>query len=313
MKRKISNLIFLIIFLNFIISSLQSPFEQYLQTKKYLYVWNYQNSENFLKFVLDHNFSRVYLYCGCIEWDYDKLSKGNFYNSGDSDAKELIKKLIDNNIEVEIAIYLNDSPNNFENVDKIEDVAKAMGELQKTLKFKALHFDVEPTSASTYQKLLQMYENARKYLPVSAILKPGWLYKKLEEVKGKFDEEYYEKFKDCETLVDAIMTVTDYSDLMAYDCRYSTIERFLNDYELIKNRHPQHEAKPILELDSKIIEEGIAEEFKTDNEMFFGFLEKVSTQFDGVTIHNYEAWNIDLYCFKPQSKSEYYFGEPKQC
>ena len=121
-----------------------------------------------------------------------------------------------------------------------------MGELQKSLKFKALHFDVEPTSASTYPKLLKMYENARKYVPVSAILKPGWLYKAMEDVKGQFDEDYYAKFKNCETLVDAIMTVSDYSDLMAYDYRYSTIERFLNDYEIIKERHPEHEAKPVL-------------------------------------------------------------------
>ena len=309
----LSNLLFILFFLNLIIVSSQTPFESYLQTKKYLYVWNYPNSENFLKFVIDHNFSRVYLYCGCVEWDYDKLSKGKLHDAGNSDAKQLIENLLKNNVEVEIAIYLNDSPNNFDNVEKVEDIAKAMGELQKTLKFKALHFDVEPTSVSNYPKLLKMYENARKYIPVSAILKPGWLYKTMEDIKEKFDEEYYEKFKDCETLVDAIMTVTDYSDLMAYDYRYSTIERFLNDYEIIKERHPEHEAKPVLELDPNITEEGISGEFKKDNKQFFEFLEKVSKQFDGVTIHNYKAWNIDLYCFKPAIDSEYYFGEPKEC
>ena len=309
----IYNLIFILFFFNLIIASSETPFESYLQTKKYLYVWNYPNSENFLQFILDHNFSRVYLYCGCIEWDYDKLSKGKLHDAGNSDAKQLIENLLKNNVEVEIAIYLNDSPNNFDNVEKVEEVAKAMGELQKTLKFKALHFDVEPTSASIYPKLLKMYENARKYVPVSAILKPGWLYKEMEDIKEYFDEEYYEKFKDCETFVDAIMTVSDYSDLMAYDYRYSTIERFLNDYEIIKDRHPEHEAKPVLELDPNITEEGISGEFKKDNKQFFEFLEKVSKQFDGVTIHNYKAWNIDLYCFKPAIDSEYYFGEPKEC
>ena len=306
-------LLFIIFISNIILVSLQSPFETYLKTKKYLYVWSYPNSENFLKFVEDHNFSRVYLYCGCIEWDYDKLSQGNLYDSGDTDTKKLIQDLISKNIEVEISIYLNDSPNDFSNVDKVETVAKAMGQLQKTLKFKALHFDVEPTSASVYQSLLKMYENARKYVPVSAILKPGWLYKKMEDVKGKFDEEYFEKFKECETLVDAIMTVSDYSELMAYDYRYSTIQRFLNDYDIIRNRHPKHEGKPVLELDPKIIEEGIAAEFKKDNKQFFEFLENVSQQFDGVTIHNYKSWNLDLYCFKPELHSDYYFGDPKEC
>lgn len=310
---KLSLLLLFVFISNINISSTKTAFENYIQTKKYLYVWNYPNTQNFLKFVLDHNFSRVYLYCGCIEWDYDKLSQGNFYNPGDTDTKELIQTLISKNIEVEIAIYLNDSPNDFSNVEKVEQVAKAMGELQKTLKFKALHFDVEPTTSSTYESLLKMYENARQYVPVSAILKPGWLYKKMEEVKGKFDEEYYEKFKDCDTLVDAIMTVSDFSDLMAYDKRYSTIERFLEEYDIIRNRHPNHEAKPVLELDPNIVEEGIAAEFKANNAKFFEFLEKVSNQFDGVTIHNYRAWNLDLYCFKPTIDSIYYFGEPKEC
>lgn len=309
---KLISLLILIIFISNV-ASLQASFESYLQTKKYLYVWSYPNYQNFVKFVNDHNFTRVYLYVGCIEWDYDRLSQGNFYNSGEIDAKRLIQELIDKDIEVEIAIYLNDSPNDFSNVEKVENVARAMGELQKTLKFKALHFDVEPNTASVYQKLLQMYENARKYVPVSAILKPGWLYKKMVDVKGKFDEEYFEKFKDCETLVDAIMTVSNYSELMAYDYRYSTIERFLNDYDNIRKRHPLHEAKPVLELDPAIVEEGIAGEFKRDNNQFFQFLENVSNRFDGVTIHNYKAWNLDLYCFKPTVHSDYYFGDPKEC
>ena len=308
----IYTLYLLCIFINFN-SIISTPFESYLQTKKYLYVWSYPNSENFIKFIEYHNFSRVYIYVGCIEWDYNQLSKGNFYNSGNTDAKELIQTLISKNIEVEIAIYLNDSPNDFSNVEKVEEVAKAMGELRKTLKFKALHFDVEPWEESNFQSLLKMYENARKYVPVSAILKPGWLYKYMPYLKNKFDEEYYEKFKSCDTFIDAIMTVTDYSDLMAYSNSYSTIERFLNKYDEIRARHPGHEAKPVIELDPNITEEGIAGEFKKDQKKFFDFLEKVSKQFDGVTIHHYISWNLDLYCFKPTINSFYYYGEPLNC
>jgi hypothetical protein len=284
-----------------------------LQTKKYLYVWNYDNPENFLKFVLDHKFSRVYLYVGCIEWDYNKLSQGKFHNAGNGDAKELIETLISKGVEVEIAIYLNDSPNDFSNVDKVEIVAKAMGQLQKTLKFKALHFDVEPYLTTNYQPLLQMYEDAKKHVPVSAILKPGWLNTKMENIKDKFDEEFFKKYKDCETLIDAIMKVTDYSDLMAYDSHYAIIENFLNKYDTIRQRHPYHEAKPVLELDPKIVTEGIAGEFKNNSTKFFEFLEKVSNRFDGVTIHHYKEWYLDLYCSKPTVDSTYYFGEPKNC
>ena len=65
----------------------------------------------------------------------------------------------------------------------MENVAKAMANLQKTLKFTALHFDVEPSSISNFEALVNMYATARKYLPVSAILKPGWLSKKMEDLK----------------------------------------------------------------------------------------------------------------------------------
>ena len=122
----------------------KTPFESYLNAKKYLYVWSYPNSENLIKFLVDHKYSKIYLYVGCIEWNLDQLIKGDFYNAGDIDAKELIKKLISLNIEVEPCIYINDNPNDFTNIDKAPEIAKALAEVQKTLKFTALHFDVEP-------------------------------------------------------------------------------------------------------------------------------------------------------------------------
>jgi len=56
---------------------------------------------------------------------FPSVIKGEFYNSGDIDAKELIKKLISLNIEVEPCIYINDNPNDFTNLDKAPEIAKA--------------------------------------------------------------------------------------------------------------------------------------------------------------------------------------------
>ena len=291
----------------------QANFQTYLDTKKSLYVWKYPNAQNFIKFVLDHKFYRVYLFCGSIGGDYKLLVDGNLHSFGDTEAKEVIQTLMSHGVEVEIALYLNDDPNDFSNAKKFKAVAKGMKKLRKKLKFKAVHFDMEPGKPEVYQALLKAYETVKKYVPVSAIIRPGWLRQRMSDLRPYFTPEYFQKFADCETFVDAIMKVTDYSDLMAYDRRYSTVERFLREYDTIRKRHPKHVAKPCLELDPKIVEEGLAQEFKNDNNKFYEFLNKVSKQFDGVTIHHYTDWYLDLYCYSPTVDSEYSRGEARRC
>lgn len=293
---------------------IKTPFQSYLDTKKYLYVWDYFNAENFIKFVTDHKFSKIYLYVGCIEWNLGELLKGELYNTGDIEPKELIKKLIAKNIEVELCIYLNDGVNDFSNVERVPEVAKALAEVQKTIKFTALHFDVEPSSAKNYEALLHMFEDCRKYIKVSAILKPKWLNDKMSDLESFFTSaDYYKKFKDCDTFIDAIMTVTDYTDLMAYANTYNGVDNFLNKYETIRKRHNSNIAKPVLELDPKITEEGLHPRYKEDKDKFFNYLNDVSKRFDGVTIHQYQVWYKDLYCDDPKKVTSYYFGTPKEC
>lgn len=292
----------------------KTPFESYLNTKKYLYVWGYPNAENFIKFLLDHKYSKVYLYVGCVQWNLDELIAGDFYSAGDMEAKELIKRLIEKKIEVELCIYLNDSPNNFANIDKMPEIAKALANVQKTLKFTALHFDVEPSNNENLEALLHMYEECRKHIKVSAILKPGWLNKKMSDLESYFTSaDYYKKFKDCETFVDAIMNVTDYTDLMAYSNTYEGVDAFLNKFQIIKKRHSSNVAKPVLELDPKITKEGLYPRYQEDKDKFFKYFVNVSKQFDGATIHQYEAWYNDLYCKAPKKDSFYYYGNPEQC
>jgi len=78
-----------------------------------------------------------------------------------------------------------------------------------------------------------MYEECRKYIKTSAILKPGWLNLKMSSLESYFTSaDYFKQFKDCETFIDAVMTVTDFSDLMAYSNIYSIVDGFLDKYEL---------------------------------------------------------------------------------
>ena len=291
-----------------------TPWEMYLEAKKYLYVWWYPNTTNFIQFVKDHKFSRVYLYIGTIQNNYDALIAEDFSDSGDTDAKIVMQKLIDMGVEVEPTIYLHNNPNNFDGVTKLEEVAKVLANLQKTIKFKALHFDVEPNHLNKFENLLNMYETVRPYLKVSAILKPAWLYQKMSALESKFTSaDYFKKFKDCETFADALMMVSDYSDLMAYSNTYEKINEYLDLYEVVRKRHTNHESKPIIELNPDITDDGIYVKYEEDRDTFFKWVYDVSKRFDGINIHFYQVWAKDLYCEELEYNTPYYFGEPKDC
>ena len=291
-----------------------TPFESYLNTKKYLYVWTYPNANNFIQFLVDHKFSKIFLYVGCLEWNKNDFLNGNFYNAGDIDSKELIKKLNNKNIEVELCIYVNDDFDDFTNVEKMPEIAKAISKLKDSLKFTALHFDVEPNSKENYEALLKMYEECRKYIKVSAILKPAWLTQEMSSLENYFDSsDYFKKFKDCETFAEAVVKVTDYSDVMAYSNQYSKINNFLDIYEKILKKYSSHIGKPVLELETVIETYSTYERYLEDKDNFFNYFANVSKKFDGVTIHHYTVWYKDLYCDKVTKDSNYYFGEPKTC
>ena len=295
-------------------NSLKTPFDHYINTKKSLYVWNYQNAENFIKFLTDHKFYKVYFYIGCLERNYNDLIRGNLVNTGDSDPKELIKNLTDKNIEVDLFLYLNDDPDNFANIANMPKIAQALGELQKTLKFNALHLDIAPDNEKNYEALLKTYEDCREYINVSAILKPKWLYVNMTELEGYFtSSDYYKNFKDCETYADAIMKITNDSDLMAYSNTYDGVDKFLKKFDEIRDRHRSNVAKPILQLGPNITNDSLILRSNEDKDEFFKYFINVSKNYIGATIHHYEVWYEDLYCETPNSNSSYYFGAPKAC
>ena len=291
-----------------------TPFESYINTKKFLYVWTYPNADNFIKFVVDHKYSKVFLYVGCLEWNYDDFINGNFHNAGDMDAKELIKKLKEKKIDIELCIYLNDNYDNFENIDKMPEVANALSKLQNQLQFTALHFDIEPNSKKNYEALLHMYEECRKKIKVSAILKPIWLTENMTKLEPYFtSSDYFKKFKDCETFAEAIIKVTDYSDVMAYNSKYKNINKHLDNYEKILKKYSSHIGKPVLELEKVIENYSIYQSYLENHTEFFNYFVNISKRFDGVTIHHYTTWYEDLYCKNPKNNPEYFFGEPKEC
>ena len=167
----------------------------------------------------EHHFSRVYLSIGCIEefWD-NYYSKGIFPSEkiGSIDYETFIKKLNDINVEVELVTFLAKDGDDFTNVDRVDLVANMVKKLSEKVKIKALHFDQE-CSRSSIESLLKMYIQVDKIFPVSAILRPSWLTSRLR----KFQEDFTNQtFYD---LLDALMKITRYTDLMAYDENYTVV------------------------------------------------------------------------------------------
>lgn len=294
---------------------MSTPFGKYLASKKYLYVWGYPDTENFVKFVRDQRFKRIYIYIGCMQWDADNLLQGKLYSAGDSDIEELIPRMRKLGVEVELVMYVNDGVNNMNRYEEVETVAQKIKAKQSKLDFSTLHFDQEPSSIAVYPKLLDMFDRVHRHIRVSTTLKPKWLYDKVSSFKEYFNSTYYEKFKDCETMADAIMKVVDSVDLMAYSSSYSGTRTLLDDFKTIIKRHPGVEAKPAFELDpnEKLITDSIYFRYVEDHDKFFNFANGVAEEFDGLTYHQYQVWNKDLYCEDTKRYAKYYFGYPKKC
>ena len=298
-----------------------TAWEKYIKAEKYLYIWEYYTPEYILKLCQDHNFSRVYLSIGCIETFWDSYySKGIFPESGEIgllDYETFIKKLNNIGVEVELVTFLGSDPNNFNNIDRVSIIANMVKDLSKKVQIKALHFDQETGNKNSYENLLRMYIKISEIFPSSAILRPFWLNIKMKDLKSYFtDESFYNYFNDCETLVDAIMKVTNYTDLMAYSEDYEVVKGYMEKLKIIASRHPDNEAKNVIEISggSGVPEEDtLHQRFLEDNDKFFNFVYNSSKTYGGITIHYYETWYETLYCNWPNIKYAYDGGKPKKC
>ena len=267
----------------------------------------------------EHHFSRVYLSIGCIEefWD-NYYSKGIFPSEkiGSIDYETFIKKLNDINVEVELVTFLAKDGDDFSDVDRVDIVANMVKKLSEKVKIKALHFDQE-CSRSSIESLLKMYIRVDKIFPVSAILRPSWLTSRLRKFQDDFtNQTFYELFSDCETLVDALMKITKYTDLMAYDENYTVVSNYMEKLKEINMRHTHNEAKNIIEIGwgSNVPEdETLHQRFLEDKDKLFNFIYDMANKYNGITIHYYERWYQSLYCVWPDIKKPYDGGEPKEC
>ena len=158
--------------------------EKYKKAEKYLYIWEYYTPDYIINMCQEHHFTRVYLSIGCIETFWDNYySQGKFPARGEIgslDYETFIKQLNDINVEVELVTFLNSDGNgdDFTNVDRIDTVASMVKELSQKVQIKALHFDQE-SNRESIEGLLNMYIRANEIFPVSAILRPFYLYTKL--------------------------------------------------------------------------------------------------------------------------------------
>ena len=298
-----------------------TPFERYKKAEKYLYIWEYFTPEYIIKMCQEHHFTRVYLSIGCIAtfWE-DYYSKGKFPAKGEIgslDYETFIKKLNDINVEVELVTFLEkDDGNDFSNVDRVDKVATMVKELATKVKIKALHFDQE-SSGDSIENLLKMYIRVDKIFPASAILRPFYLTRKLSNYKDKFkDQSFYEKFSDCETFADALLKITKFSDLMAYNQDYTVVEKYMEQLKVINSRHTNNEAKNIIEIGwGKGVPEDdtLHKRYVEDKDKFFNFVYDMSKKYNGITIHYFEKWYETLYCTWPKANIPYDGGEPKEC
>ena len=296
-----------------------TAWEKYKKAEKYLYIWEYYTPDYIIKMCQDHHFTRVYLSIGCIAtfWD-DYYSKGQFPAKdeiGSLDYETFIRKLNEINVEVELVTFLDGDGNDFSNVERVDKVANLVKKLSEKVRIKALHFDQE--CSENFESLLKMYIRVNKIFPVSAILRPYWLRLKMENIKNQFsDKTFFDSFSDCETLVDALMEVAPYTDLMAYNQKYEIVEGYMEKLKTIASRHPNNEAKNIIEISGK---SGVPEDdtlhqrYLEDKDKFFNFVYNMSKKYNGITIHYYEVWYETLYCIWPTINKQYDGGEPKNC
>ena len=233
----------------------------------------------------EHHFTRVYLNIGCIETFWDTYySKGKFPASGEIGSREyevFIKELNNINVEVELVTFLGKDPNDFYEIDRVDTVAKMVKDLSQKVQIKALHFDQEPDE--NFESLLKMYIRVNQIFPASAILRPYWLKLKMSSLESQFtDKDFYNSFNDCETLIDALMKVTKYTDLMAYNQNYNVVSGYMEKLKTIAERHPDNEAKNVIEIsgeDGVPVDDTLNNRYLEDKDKFFNFVYDMSNKF----------------------------------
>lgn len=215
------------------------------KTKDALYVMDgIPSLDSFLSLVEERKIEKVFLYIGDIVRDYEKLSLGKLPIKGDTESKGLIQTLLDKNIEVNLMLYYN-QPAEYD-LEKVENVAKALGELRTRIKFHHLLFHLIDFMYDELENMVKMYEIFGKYVPVSFLSHfTDWTNYKEGKIVSKFDitkylsEEFMQKYAEWDNMLDIFMEVTNYSELVDPENKYQEM------LEILEERHPNNSVSKI--------------------------------------------------------------------
>lgn len=294
----------------------QTPFERYLNTPKALYAWQYYRTQYFLDFLTTQKFKRVYINVGKIYDSYeDYFSKGEWkYKEFNEDhLEDLVKKLNDLNIEVELVSFLERDQEDFTDWERILDLAKMVKKLNETHKIKALHIDQEPEDIKSFENLLWMYRKLSEIVKVSGVIMHSWINNKLKDVPFK-NVTFKNEFNDCENVYEAIIKVCDYTDLMAYNKEYNTTHSYMEEYAHISKKF----GKEYTNLIHVAPEEGSTEKlsilktYKENKNKFFDFIADMGEKYGMIGFHPYYSWYEALYC-DPYPQEPFHSGKPLEC
>lgn len=222
-----------------------------IKTKDSLYVIRYSDSDGLLSLIEKQKFEKVFLCMKDFDRSYEKLLQGKLYIEEIPNSKELIEKLLEKNIEVNLFITL-PTFRLYEDMDSgiFENAAKALASIQSKINFNYfLVVEQAGVRPQDFELSIKTYEKMRKYIPVSSfVFSHSWIFSKIEdkinEMTEYLSDEFINKYKKYETFYDILLEVTDYSEIFEEKEKID-----FNKVEKICKRHPNHECKRILKIE----------------------------------------------------------------
>ncbi|CAL6078547.1 Conserved_hypothetical protein [Hexamita inflata] len=317
-------------------------FKSYLSAKKSLYVWSHASSyidsepawyrlsmnyngafDDLISFCKFHGFSKLYLFAGSVEWEWNGIFQNKKFIHHNEFIQQLLK-LQQNNIEVELAFYLNDDPNDMSGYEKVVDIANTVLEASKTVKIKAIHFDQECYNKGSYDKLIKMLRLSNAIYPTTSTVKPLWVRQTKADVITSLSPELQLEWNTHDTnqadtnkqyqyFVDLLINSVSGSDMMSYSNVTDTIKTLSNNYFKRVNQFGLS-GHPIVETGfgaSPPEEETLHYEYVKDNNKFFAFIAEMAQTYKNIVIHDYRQYYLSLYCKNPVEWQG--VGVPKVC
>lgn len=253
--------------------------------------------DKLISFCETHNFKKIYLFAGSVEWEYEAyFSKGVFPYQ--EHLINDLEKLKQHRIQVELAVYLNDDPNNLTNYALAENVAQVAKSLQQKAEFTGLNWDQEPSNPGVYSDLLKMLKLSANNIHTSSTIKPLWLRQTVQNTLTQDQIDELGIQNTSEPFAQALCEQCDSGAMMAYSNNYDTISAYMEKIRAISSA-VQKECVSIVEtgfVNDLPEEETLCYEFKKDPSTFYKYVADKSAQYSAVAIHDYAQFYFDLYC-----------------